>query len=150
MLCRKVPSVKKLMNIPPPHRFNPIKAGKTAVALLQLKDDGAWTEVELVANFGFTSAELQKRREGYRIISWRDAENRFFYPKWQFNETGQLIPGVENILRLFRSHDEWRVMSYFLGSRKQLDVSSPLDLIRKGKLKRVIDHAKLHLAENTW
>jgi hypothetical protein len=72
------------------------------------------------------------------------------YPRWQFTEAGALLPGIQDILQLFKSEDEWRLMGYFLGPRRQLGAQRPLDLLCQGKVKEAVAHAQLHATENTW
>jgi hypothetical protein len=131
-------------------RFDPYEAGRHAAAQMQQAEGGAWSGSELNHLFGLSPATLHKRRAEHRIIYWRDAKNQFHYPKWQFNEAGAPLQGVQEILQVFRSSDEWRVMRYFLSPREQLDSGTPLDLLRKGFAERVRVHAQLHAEENTW
>ncbi|HEY5892657.1 MAG TPA: hypothetical protein VIT91_05445 [Chthoniobacterales bacterium] len=133
-----------------PKAFDPFETGRKAVALMQQAEGGAWIGTELEARFGLTPANLHKRRAEHRIVWWKDARNRFHYPKWQFNAAGALLPGVQELLQAFRSQDEWRVMRYFLGPRDQLANRTPLDLLRAGEVEKVLVHAKLHAEENTW
>jgi uncharacterized protein (DUF2384 family) len=130
--------------------FSPESAGEKLVAEMQMAEGGAWPDVELRKKFNLTSAVLHRRRKEHRIIYWRDARNDFFYPRWQFTGTGALLPGIQEVLQIFQSQDEWRVMRYFLGPRKQLGSQRPLDLLRAGDVERILAHAKNHGAENTW
>lgn len=130
--------------------FDPMEAGRRAVESMMKAEGGAWTPAELAKLFGLSSATLHKRRISHGIVYWRDARNQFFYPKWQFNEAGALLPGVPDVLQIFRSADEWRIMRYFLGPRSQLGERTPLDLLRAGEIGTVLAHAKLHVEKNTW
>ena len=134
--------------VPPP--FDPWAVGQRAVGEMKNAEDGAWTGQELRAHFGLTPATLHKRRVEHRIVYWRDAKHDFHYPKWQFTPTGAILPGVQEVLQIFRSEDEWGVMSYFLGKRQQLGDRRPLDLLRQGEKATVLAHAKLNADENTW
>lgn len=140
----------KVLVGPPAVVFDPLQAGRDVVRQLQKEEGGAWTGAELNEHFGLTSATLHKRRSEHRIISWKDAKNRFHYPKWQFNDAGVLIPGVQEVLQTFQSSDEWRVMRYFLAPRHQLDDRMPLDLLRAGEVDKVVAHARAHGEENSW
>ncbi len=130
--------------------FDPYAAGKRLAEELKEVEGGAWSGAELQARYGLTSAVLCRRRKEYRILYWRDARHEFHYPRWQFTHTGALLPGIQEVLQLFASADEWRVMSYFLGKRQQLGDRRPLDLLRAGEQDEVVNHAKLHADENTW
>jgi len=133
-----------------PSTFDPREAGRQAVAQMQEAEGGAWTGRELEERFELTPATLHKRRKDLRIVWWRNARNKFHYPKWQFRDNGTLMPGVAEVLQIFGSQDEWRVMRYFLGHRHQLGDQTPLGLLLKGEVDKVLVHAKLHGEENTW
>jgi hypothetical protein len=140
-------ALKRLQSLAP---FSPEEAGERLVGELQAAEGGAFSGQELRKAFKLTPQVLHRRRKERRIIYWRDARHDFFYPRWQFTATGALLPGVQDVLQIFNSGDEWRVMSYFLGPRKQLNNRRPLDLLRAGEIAKVIAHARDHAAENTW
>jgi hypothetical protein len=104
----------------------------------------------LRAKWDLTAAVLHRRRKEHRILYWRDSRHDFFYPRWQFTEAGALLPSIQDILQLFNSEDEWRLMGYFLGPRRQLGNQRPLDLLRQARVKEAVAHAQLHATENTW
>jgi hypothetical protein len=128
----------------------PHEAGQRVVIEMQAAEGGACSGTDLNKLFGLTAAVLHRRRKERRIICWRDARHDFFYPRWQFTDSGALLPGVREVLQIFNSDDEWRVMRYFLGVRKQLGNRRPLDLLRAEETEKVIAHAGHHGAENTW
>ncbi len=132
------------------NHFSPPDAGVEMVERMKATEGGAWTGKELEQKFGLSSANLHRRRKEKRILFWCDAKNDYHYPKWQFNEAGAPIHGIEDVLQIFQSNDEWRVMRYFLGKRQQLDDRRPLDLLREDASDRVIAHARIHAEENTW
>ncbi len=120
------------------------------VAELKTAEGGAFTGAELATKFQLTASVLHRRRREHRVIFWRDPQHENRYPRWQFNEAGALLPGIQEVLQAFESFDEWRVMRYFLGPRKQLGGKRPLDLLRNGDIETVVNHARTHAAENTW
>ena len=61
-----------------------------------------------------------------------------------------MLPGIQDVLQMFRSADEWRVMRYFLTPRDQLGGRTPLALLRSGEVAKVLAHAAAHEQENTW
>lgn len=147
---RTAPEESAILAGRPTGTFDPEEAGLAAVAALQAAEGGSWTGAELAERFGLTSATLHRRRKERRIVYWRDALHEFHYPKWQFTETGALMPGLREMLQTLASDDEWRVMSYFLGRREQLGDRRPVDLLRAGEQDALLTHAKRHVAENTW
>lgn len=130
--------------------FDPRAAGLALVQKLKESEGGSWSGRELNERFGLTSATLHGRRKMRRIVFWRDAKHDFFYPQWQFTEAGAMRPGIEDILKVFNSTDEWRVMRYFLSPRRQLEGKKPLDLLRSGEVEKVISHAQNNAAEGSW
>lgn len=130
--------------------FDPHEAGRRMVEELKAAEGGAWTGRELQKRFSLIPATLHRRRKEFRIVYWRDAQHNFHYPKWQFGPVGALLPGIQEVLETLQSHDEWRVMRYFLSPRGQLDNRSPLDLLGKGEVEKVLGHTKIHVEENTW
>jgi len=127
-----------------------LKAGAAIVASMQQAEGGAYSSAQLGELLNLSAAVLHRRRNEHRIVYWRDPKNAYFYPRWQFNEAGALLTGIQEILQTFNSQDEWRIMRYFLGSRHQLGGRRPLDLIRAGEIEAVLAHAQTHAAENTW
>ena len=131
-------------------RFDPDVAGHDLAVRMQETEGGSWTGTELERRFGLTPATLHRRRKEHRIVFWRDALHEFHYPRWQFTPTGALLCGLQEVLEVFRSQDEWRIMRYFLGPREQFGGRRALDLLRAGEVGKVLAHAKTHAAENTW
>jgi hypothetical protein len=130
--------------------FDPGEAGRKLVLQMQEAEGGAWSGQQLMEKFNLAPAALHKRRKEYRIVSWRDAKSRFYYPQWQFTPAGALLAGIQEVLQTFRSADEWRVMRYFLAPRHELDDRTPLELLRAGEVDNVVAHAKAHAEENSW
>ena len=130
--------------------FDPRAAGLQQVEKFKAAEGGAWSGNELKKRFGLSPATLHGRRKARRIVFWRDARHEFFYPQWQFTEAGALRPGIEKILKVFNSADEWRVMRYFLSPRRQLDGKKPLDLLSGGEVEKVVAHARNNVAEGSW
>ena len=129
---------------------DPSDAGLELLRQMQRAEGGAWTGAELRTRFGLTPATLHRRRADHRILFWRDAQENFHYPKWQFTLAGASLPGVQEVLQTFCSSDEWRLMRYFLAPRKQLDDRAPLALLQKEEKDKVFAHARVHGQENTW
>lgn len=124
--------------------------GREAASRLQKMQGGAWTGAQLKERFDLSSATLHRRRADHRIVFWQDAKHVFYYPQWQFTNTGAVLPDLKAVLTIFQSNDGWRLTQYFLTPRQQLDNQSPLTLINHGQLERVIAHAKLNSEEDTW
>ena len=127
-----------------------LKGAEQIITELQNAEGGAWSGAELRKKFGLGLADLRRRRAEYRIVYWRKGKRAIRYPRWQFTATGIVLPGIQEVLETFHSRDEWRIMRYLLGRRCQLGGLRPLNLLRAGKIERLLAHARSHADENTW
>jgi hypothetical protein len=98
--------------------------------------------------FGISETAVKARWRAHRLIAWK-SKSKVFFPSWQFKD-GTVLKGIEDVLQIFRSDGQWRVVSYFLCNRHSLMLRRPLDLLRCGKVAEVITHARAHEKENTW
>lgn len=149
-LGRSTSSEAKQNVAPPTSSFDSVDSGLQLVNRMKKAEGGYFTGKELSRFFSISSPSLYRRRKERRVVFWRDGNHEFYYPKWQFTESGALLGGVQEVLQIFKSSDEWRIMRYFFSARLQLDEKSPLELLRAGQTERVIEHARLHEAENSW
>lgn len=143
---RRLDGTRRVSNI----RFDPQARGLELVEMAKAAEGGAWSGDDLRKLFNLTPATLHRRRKEHRIVYWRDARHAFFYPRWQFTESGALLRGVEEVLGAFKSSDEWRIMRYFLTPRNELNGKRPLDMLRAGEVEKVVPHAHAHAAEGSW
>ncbi len=82
------------------------------------------------------------------MVGWSE-DKTVRFPVWQFAGS-KMLQGIVEVLQIFDSDDQWRVMRYFLGKRHSFADRRPLDLLREGKVAEVIAHAKAFAADNTW
>jgi hypothetical protein len=104
-----------------------------------LAEGGAFCESELKA-VGYTDQELARLRRSYGVLAWLDRLGGRHYPKWQFDPKGHVVPGVRDVLRIFRSRDVLYVMSQFIICRSGR--ASLLELIRRGRANRAVELAR--------
>jgi hypothetical protein len=97
---------------------------------------------------GISKASALRRWHRHQVVGWKKGRSVRF-PVWQF-AGGKMLEGIEEILEILDSDDQWRVMQYFLANRFSLSSRRPLDLLREGRVAEIIAHAKAHVAENTW
>jgi hypothetical protein len=126
--------------------FSPERAGLSVIRCLQETKGGAWTSNETP----ISTVTLDRMRSEFQVVYWQIADGSYRYPVWQFDRTGAIASGIADVLRIFTSQDQWRVMRYFLGAREEFRGKRPLDLLREGEIDRVVDHAHRHAEENTW
>ncbi len=125
-----------------------LERGTEVIEKLKAAEGGAINGKRAALLLGTTEAAVRRRWRQYRLVAWQKGK-RVFYPKWQFSGRGMLA-GIAEILQIFRSDDQWRLMRYFLSKRRSLSQKRPLDLLRAGRVAEVLEHAKLHTQENTW
>lgn len=77
-------------------------------------EGGAISSAETSRLLGIRETAVLKRWHRHRLIGWTK-KTRTFFPVWQFSG-GKLLPGIEEVLKIFRSDDHWRVLAYFLCS----------------------------------
>lgn len=123
--------------------------GSDLVRALAEAEGGSFSLEEAAASLKISPDQLVTHIRGRRVVAWTDHGGHPRLPRWQFENNG-LLTGIRQLLEIFRSQDEWRVMRYFLAKRQSLDNQCPLDLLRAGEVGKVIAHARVHFEENTW
>ena len=104
-----------------------------------LAEGGAICESELRAA-GYTKRGVDRLRRSYGILEWRDRFGGRHYPKWQFDPKWSILPGIQDVLRIFRSRDALYLMSQFIVRRD--GGPSLLQLIRWGRANRAAEIAR--------
>jgi hypothetical protein len=104
-----------------------------------LAEGGAVCKSQLNAA-GYTEKELDRLRHSYEILEWPDRFGGRHYPRWQFDPKLNVLPGVRDVLRIFRSRDVLYVMSQFIVRRNGRP--SLLQLIRRRRAKRAAELAR--------
>jgi hypothetical protein len=125
-----------------------IARGVIAKKKMASAEGGAISPARAAQVLGVTERTVIKRWCAFRMIAWRD-EKGVHFPVWQFRN-GKLLSGVETVLKVFRSDDQWRLMLYFLGARRSLNLERPLDMLRRGEAAKVVSHAKALAEDGSW
>lgn len=83
----------------------------------------------------------QWRRQG-RILGWRRGVRNYSYPAWQIYR-GALLPGLAAVLNALapRRLTALETTDFILSESGELG-GRPLDLLRKGAVETVVEHAK--------
>jgi hypothetical protein len=98
-------------------------------------EGGARSSEEIADLLNITRQAVDQRRKAHRLIAWQDAAGHWRFPIWQFNETGRPFSELAAILEELPG-DPWSDMIFFLSESESLR-GRPLDLLRKGKAKKV-------------
>jgi len=122
--------------------------GKIAREKMSLAEGGWISAAKAARLLGISVPQVLCRWRCHRLIGWPHGKAVRF-PAWQFTD-GKLLPGIEEVLQIFRSNDWWRIVLYFLGTRRSLSNERPLDLLRRGESEKVIRHAADYAQDNEW
>lgn len=122
--------------------------GKIAREKMSLAEGGWISAAKAARLLGISVPKVLNRWRCHRLIGWPNGKAVRF-PAWQFTD-GKLLPGIVEVLQIFRSNDWWRIMLYFLGRRRSLANERPLDLLRRGESAKVIKHATDYAQDNEW
>lgn len=100
------------------------------------EDEGGSRSSEQIAELlNITRQAVDQRRRARKLVAWQDAAGHWRFPVWQFDETGRPFPDLASILEELPG-DPWSDMIFFLSESESLR-ARPLDLLRRGKSKRV-------------
>jgi len=89
---------------------------------------------------GISRQAVDKRRRQGRLIGLTQGRRGYAYPVWQF-EGGKTLANLEKVLDRLQDHDPWMQLTFFLNANDRLDGSSPLDMLRSGKVEPVLEAA---------
>jgi hypothetical protein len=119
--------------------------GHAARELLKEEEGGHISADEARALLNLSKPSLLDRFHKGRIVGFRE-RNAIRFPVWQFSPDGGLLPGMDKVLaRLAEkdSYDSWAKVLFFLNPRHSLGGRRPLDLLRGGQIKDVIELAEI-------
>jgi hypothetical protein len=104
-------------------------------------EGGSWSSEEVARLLHISKTAVLKRLTSGRLLAWREERLQAArFPRWQFDEHGQVLDGLEDVLRILNQDarlDAWGKMLFFLQEKPSLDGRRPVDLLRQGKLKEV-------------
>jgi len=104
-------------------------------------EGGTLSSEEASRLLGISKTAVLKRLDVGRLLAWREERLQAArFPRWQFDERGQVLAGLEEVLTILNEDerlDAWGKILFFLEERRDLGGRRPLDLLREGKLKEV-------------
>ncbi len=123
------------------------KLARAAVRGLEIRqqlaeaEGGSLSSEEVARLLQISKTAVLKRLEAGRLLAWREERLQAArFPCWQFNEHGQVVAGLEEVLTILNQDerlDAWGKLLFFLQQKSSLGDRRPLDLLRAGKLKEV-------------
>jgi len=106
-----------------------------------VEQSGGMLKGERVAKLlGISRQAVDKRRRQNRLIGLTQGRRGYAYPIWQF-EGGKTLPNLEKVLDQLRNQDPWMQLTFFLNANDRLEGSSPLEMLRSGKVEPVLEAA---------
>ena len=95
------------------------------------------TAGEIGSTLGSTRQAVDNRRKRKTLIAVQLGKRGYRYPAWQFSG-GQVLPGLDRILRVLGDLTPWMQMAFFLNDNAWLKNRRPLDLLRLGEIEPVL------------
>ena len=104
-------------------------------------EGGSLSSEEAARLLQISKTAVLKRLEAGRLLAWREERLQAArFPRWQFDEHGQVLGGLEDVLEVLNQDerlDAWGRILFFLQEKGSLGDRRPLDLLREGKVKNV-------------
>lgn len=107
------------------------------------KHGGTLTAEQVAQMIGISRQGVEKRRQAGKLVALATGRHGYRYPVWQFSDSGTL-PGLEEVLGVLASHDEWMQTLFFVSNNPRLGNRTPTDLLRAGELTPVLDAAQMY------
>ena len=105
------------------------------------QNGGVFKTEQVGAYLGISPQAVNKRRASCQLLGLTFRKRGHVFPAWQFTERGTM-PGLEDVLLALAEHDEWMQNVFFISPNTWLGDRRPLDLLREGQIREVIDAAK--------
>lgn len=84
-----------------------------------------------------------KRYRAGRLLAVNCGRHGFVFPAWQF-VPGGVLPGLEEVLAALADFEAWMKLAFFLEKNAATGGKTPLEALRRGKLKEVLRAARMH------
>ncbi len=111
-------------------------------------EGGSLSSEEVARLLRISKTAVLKRLEAGRLLAWREERLQAArFPRWQFDEHGQVQPGLTEVLDCLQRDeglDAWAKVLFFLQPRSVLGDKRPLDVLRDGGVKEVCSAAEAY------
>jgi len=99
------------------------------------------TEVQALMH-GITRQAVNNRvREG-SLLAVLGPSNRATYPAVQFMNDGMPVDGLKEVREALGTDNSWMVLNFLVSAEPKLNDRKPIDLLKAGKLKQVLEVAR--------
>jgi hypothetical protein len=107
------------------------------------ENGGVFTAEQVAQIIGISRQAVEKRRQSGKLVAVSTGRHGYLYPAWQFNESGTLA-GLQDVLAVLEPHDEWMKTIFFVSKNPRLGDRTPVEMLKSGKLKQVLDTALVY------
>lgn len=120
------------------------RAGLAARQELLVEEGGSAPLAEVARQFGVTENDLLARAAQDQLFVIADAEGCMRCPRWQFAQSGKVLPGLGQVLRTLRRSPGFSEVTplLFLLQPHPRTSGRPLDALRAGDLESVLSAAE--------
>ena len=85
---------------------------------------------------------VQQRRARGKLLGLPLGGSTYLYPVWQFDQQGDVLPGLSEALAALAQLDPWGQAAYLLAGQPRLYGVRPLDALRAGRIADVVEVAR--------
>jgi hypothetical protein len=114
--------------------------GIRAQAKLTQAEGGCISAEEAGQLIGISKAAIHKARIEGRLLGLPRGQSQFVFPIWQF-DSGQILAGLKDVYASLDC-DPWMKASFMLSPNTRLSKETPLALMRRGEIEKVVTAAK--------
>jgi hypothetical protein len=97
---------------------------------------GVWSAAEAAHSLGLTRQAIDKRRKKGQLLAVELGRRGYFYPAWQFTQSGTLS-GLEEVLEALKDQDAWTQVAFFANPNARLESKSPVACLQSGETTKV-------------
>lgn len=98
---------------------------------------------EVAAHLNLSRQAVYKRFRAGKLLAVDSGRHGQAFPAWQL-VPGGVLPGLEETLSALSDLDPWMKLAFFLEANAATGGKTPLEALRRGKLKDVLRAAGLH------
>jgi hypothetical protein len=124
---------------------NALARGITVRQKLMEAEGGSLSAEEAAREIGISKTAILKRYQKGQIVAWRqERQNAARFPVWQFKEH-KVLDGLEEVLKVLNAAsrlDDFGRMLFFLSNMGLLGKKRPVDCLRAGQVKKVLQAAE--------
>jgi hypothetical protein len=107
------------------------------------ENGGVLTSEQVAEKIGISRQAVERRRQTGKLVAVSTGRHGNLYPVWQFERSG-VLDGLPAVLAQLSGHDEWSQVVFFVGRNPRLNDRTPIEMLKAGKLKEVLDAAAMY------